>query len=342
MKRFLGGLIATVLISLAVIASAQDIDPTGRKVLEQFTGVWDIEVADKPSKANPEGSTTRATEIGSFGLRERFVIGRSHPQRGEKSFWLMTYDSKMHSFPFWFFSNSGALGGEWRGVWNADTKTLSSRATDTPPHWTSSGTNTFPDDKTVDVEFWMKDEMGLLLFHGTAKKTRQPDAADAKALEAWSKAGNAVAMPPAELKVLERLAGDWDAEMVSRPAEWTPQEQRSKSLVTRRWILDGWFLHDIAAPEKDAEGFSLLSYDAGLKKYRGWRFNADGTCSKMSGDWSEEKQMLSFRGEGDDGQVINSMVRFISNDRHIWSVEVKDGTGKLLFDADWTVNRRKG
>jgi hypothetical protein len=342
MKRFLSCLVGITVICLVTSATGQEGDPTGRKVLERFVGVWNTEVVDNASKLNPEERKSKDTEIVTLGLRERFVIGRLQRDPGaEKSFWLMTYNPRTGSFPLWFFSSGGTMGGEWRGVWNADTKTLTSRATDTPARWTSEGTNTFPDGETVNVDVWMKDEMGSVLFHGTAKKTRQPNAAGAKALEAWSKAGKPATMPPAELKVLERLAGDWDAEMVSRPAAWTPKEERSKSSVTRRWILDGWFLHDIAAPEKDADGFSLLSYDAGEKKYRGWRFSADGTCSKMSGDWSEKEQALSFRGNGDDGQVISSMVRFISDDRHIWSVQVKDAAGKLLFDADWTVNRRK-
>jgi len=38
---------------------------------------------------------------------------------------------------------------------------------------------------------------------------------------------------------------------------------------------------------------------------------------------------------------MQSNVRFIDKDRHVWKVDIKDGDGKLYFDGEWTVTRRK-
>jgi hypothetical protein len=50
---------------------------------------------------------------------------------------------------------------------------------------------------------------------------------------------------------------------------------------------------------------------------------------------------MSFRADLGDGLVARSSLRFMDKDRHIWKVEIKDGGGKLYFDTEWTVTRRK-
>ena len=135
----------------------------------------------------------------------------------------------------------------------------------------------------------------------------------------------------------DRLIGEWDAEEIVRPAQWTPKETRTPRKISRKWILDGWFLQDEPA---DRAGVSLFSYDPGLRKYRGWWFDSKGNRNKSFGEWNETSQTLSYRAELEGGLFASSSANFVDKDHHVWKVQVKDAAGKLYFDAQWNVARR--
>lgn len=48
-------------------------------------------------------------------------------------------------------------------------------------------------------------------------------------------------MKPAELKVLDRLAGKWRYEWESKPTEGEPKGSKGTGTSTNEWTLDGWF-----------------------------------------------------------------------------------------------------
>lgn len=324
-------------------AQAQETElADGFKVMDRLVGNWRTEVTDKPSKFVPNDGKFADIESTSPTLKGRFIIGRQIRQGGgDKSLWLMTYNPKTDNHSFWFFSSSGVLGSEWLGKWHEPGRKWYGRANDTPAGWDSQGSIQFPDEKTVKVNVWMKDETGAVLLDSTAEKTRQPDASLEKTLASWAESGATARPLPPELKVLEKLIGEWDAAAVFRPAEWTPKEERSTSKVTRKWVLDGWFLQDTAEISNGSESISLLGYDAGRKKYRGWWFNSEGDRNKSFGDWDEAGGTMSFRADLKDRLVSTSSVKFIDVDHHVWRVQVKDAGGKLFFDGEWTVTRRK-
>jgi hypothetical protein len=341
------GLILTVAVSAIVVAPAtrsQEEKSTpkaeGFKALDHFVAAWNTEVTDKPAKWLPQGGKRNVQESISWILKDRFILGRevSRPDGG-KALWLMTYDPKAKTYPFWYFNTSGVLGGEWSSTWDEATKTLTGKATDTPKGWTSRGTNHFPDGNTDQVAVWMKDETGTLLFDSASQKTRQPPEAGEKTLAQWSKQTPDDKLPP-EMKVLERLVGTWDAKAVSKPAQWTPREVRTTSKIVRQWVLDGRFLQDTSEISDGSESLSLLTYDPQMKAYRSWWFSSEGHTSKSGGKWDAASETLSFRSNLGNGLTSYGSVRFIDRNRHSWRVVVRDGGGKLYFDTQWTVTRR--
>ena len=322
-------------------AQAQDDATAGLKALNHFVGNWNTEMTAKPSKWMPEGSKGTVKEHTSWILKDRFIQGREirHPD-GEKSMWFITYDPKSNSYPMWFFNSTGVLGGEWSGTWDEATKTLTSKSTDSPLGWTSQGTNHFPDNTSVRSAAWMKDDTGTLLLDMAWKKTRQPVDAAETTLAAWSEIERSAEMSP-EFKIMERLIGKWNTIAVSKPAEWTPKEERTTSKITRKWILNGQFMQDTSDVLEGPEGLSLMTFDPVMKKYRGWWFNSEGHRNKSIGNWDAKTETISFRADLEDGLVSQSSVKFIDEDRHVWKVVVKDGDGKLYFDTEWTVTRQK-
>jgi hypothetical protein len=239
------------------------------------------------------------------------------------------------------FDNKGIYGGEWSSTWDEATKTFTGKATDTPKGWTSSGSNRFPDKNSNHATFWMKDESGTLLFGLEAKKARQPNDSGEKVLATWSKLEKADPPLSLELKVLERLVGSWDVVGISKPAAWTPKEVRTTSKVTRKWVLDGHFLQDTTEASDGQEMFSLMTFDSQVKKYRSWWFSSEGDNNKSSGDWDGATETISLKSNLDEKLVGQTSVRFVNKDRHVVKMEIKDGDGKLYFDGEWAVTRRK-
>jgi hypothetical protein len=252
----------------------------------------------------------------------------------------MKHDPDSKSYPFWFFNSKGVLGGEWSGTWDEASKTLTSQATDTPKGWTSRGTNNFPDKKSVNVTFWMKDESGTLLFDMETKKSRQPDEAGRKTLAAWSKTEKSETPLSPEMRILERWIGTWDTVAVAKPAEWTPKEARTTSTSTRTWVLDKSLVMESTQNSDGKEGLSLFTYDPKQKAYRHWWFGSEGHTTKSTCQWDDVSETLSFRSE-DNGLTSRGAMRFIDDDHHDHRLVVTDGDGKLYLDMKWTITRSK-
>src|SRR5262249_33114438 len=89
---------------------------------------------------------------------------------------------------------------------------------------------------------------------------------------------NAAQVPPRppELNVLQPLVGNWDNELISKPAEWTPKEQRLTSVGKTTWQLGERFLQ-VRGRSNDGkvESAQMITYDPQKKVYRQWYFDSD-------------------------------------------------------------------
>jgi hypothetical protein len=225
-------------------------------------------------------------------------------------------------------------------TWDAANNTATGRATDTPAGWTSLGTNRFPDANTNIVDVWMKDEKGTLLLDSHAEKARQPADAAAAILTDWSRSEPS-ADRPEELKVLGRLAGTWEAVVVSKPAVWTPKQTETTATWQREWILNERFLLATRTDGNETSQLSLFSYDPQSRDYRYWSFTPDGSPSQSRGGWIASEQAFAFQSEPRDGKTMTMSVRFVSDDQHEWQLTVLDDDGTKYLDMAVTTTRRK-
>lgn len=320
---------------------ARSATPASPAEIDRFVGIWNTEAVHKPSKSAPAGGQSTARESTSRILNGRFVRGRelSRPD-GVKSLWLMTYDPKTNSYPFWFFNSAGVLGGEWSNTWDADALTFVGKATDTPRGWTSGSKNHFPDANTNEASAWMKDDAGALIFEFEARKTRQPVQPEDTIAAEWARPADATALTD-ERKVLDRMIGAWDAEIVTKPAEWTPKELRTTASVTREWILNGQVVATSTKISDGQEHLNLSAYDAQARVYRNWWFSSDGNHNKAAGTWDSATQSLKFSATRDDGLKFESVMRVADADRQEWEVKVTGRDGKVYFENATTATRRK-
>ena len=172
-------------------------------------------------------------------------------------------------------------------------------------------------------------------------KNRQANEAGRKTLAAWSKNERPDKPLSPQMKVLARLVGTWEATAVFKPAEWTPEEVRTTSKITRTWILNGSFVLDESAGSDGKAGMSLFTYDPKQAVYRSWWFSSEGYTSKSTGQWDPASKTISMRSDIGNGLSSRSTARLIDDDHHDWRVVVTDAAGKLYFDTTWMVRRSK-
>ena len=317
-------------------------DKGGGDVLDRFVGVWKVSDTVKPAKWTPEGGKIAEQESTVWALKRRLVLIRAiNPAEKRKSLWIATYDAKQNAYPFWGFDSRGLSGAQWRLTWDAPANKAVGHATDLARGWTSGGSNHFTDADTNVIEHWIKNENGDLMFHHIGKKERQPAKSEAAVVAAWKKHEPADNLP-AELKVLDRMVGTWDAVSTMKPAEWTPDGGRSTMKITREWILNGRFVMDTPLHSNGQEGMTIIGFDPNQKVYQGWRFNSEGEFprSPFKGSWNAKSQTLSYVGKLEDGKTNRSSVRFFGRNQEVWEIKVTDADGKVYFDMDTIATRR--
>jgi hypothetical protein len=147
-------------------------------------------------------------------------------------------------------------------------------------------------------------------------------------------------MPP-ELKVLEKFVGTWDCEIVTKPAVWTPKEERQRAVEVNEMALDGWFLHGCSKTQ-DGKTLAVLmnTYDPAKKEYRTWRFVGKG-CEELIGQWDESTSTMTITTDHGYGITTKAAFHVIDQDHREYRIAAKDGDGKVYLDIQATVTRRK-
>ncbi len=330
-----------LLLFVTFTASAQEQTTAPKnEVLQRFVGVWDLKSSLKPAKWNPEGGESTGKESTVWALKNRVILIRDMSQPdGRKGLFIATHDTRQDAYPFWCFDSKGLMGTQWLFKWNAEANAAVGRSTESPPAWTSGGQNRFPDANTNLVTSWMRNENGELLMENSGRKDRLPSDREAAIVAAWKKHEPAADLP-AELKVLDRMIGEWNLVQIQKPAAWTPGGGRTTSKIERQWILDGRFVMETAIISERRENMSLFGFDPQNKVYRGWWFSSDGNRNTPTGSWSEQTQTMSLLTDLDDGIKIRSSGRFVDPNQEVWEFKATDAAGKVYLDMEITATRQ--
>lgn len=315
---------------------------SGEDVLERFVGIWKLDGEALPSKWTPEGKAISGHENAIWALKKRVILIRAVDQiDNRKSLFISTFDPANNVYPMWGFDSQSLMGVEWELAWDADSKATVGHATDLPTGWTSNAVNQFPDADTNNAAGWIKDDVGEVLLNQKFIKKRLPEEDGPEIAAAWSKIEEPDNLP-AELKVLDRMIGDWDAVSTMKPAEWTPEGGRSTMIIKREWILNGRFVMDTPIHSNGQEGMTIIGFDPNQKVYQGWRFNSEGEFprSPFKGSWNAKSQTLSYVGKLEDGKTNRSSVRFANRNQEVWEIKVTDADGKVYLDMDTVATRR--
>jgi len=180
---------------------------------------------------------------------------------------------------------------------------------------------------------------GGLLTHRLLAAQRSPEASTADA----APREEAQPVKPAELKVLDRLAGKWRYEWESQPTEGEPKGSKGSGTSTNEWVLDGWFQqHKGKGDNPPHEILEVWTYDAHTKTYRAWGFMAPGANHyESAGTWDEKTNTLTYKGKGPGDVTFESTMHFIDEDNRVGTRVAKSAAGKSVQDTRLNLTRQK-
>jgi hypothetical protein len=153
---------------------------------------------------------------------------------------------------------------------------------------------------------------------------------------------------PKELDVLRQYVGDWTSEVTSKPAVWTPEEQKFLTTNHAEFVLDGWFLqhievnHIVGDPAKVTKALMVSTFDPQSRKYVTWFFQSSGIMNKSLGEWEPERKTLTFTPVEPPPNTTGKFAEVFPNAETInGTLTYTDADGETMFDMVWTRTRQK-
>src|SRR4029453_11312512 len=102
--------------------------------------------------------------------------------------------------------------------------------------------------------------------------------------------------PPAPMAVLDRLVGDWHNESVGNTLG-NPAGDKVVTQLKSRKILGGRMIaSEETQPSGQNDSYWIATYDAAMKAYRLWFWNAQGMVIELVGN-ENAMQQIRWKGE---------------------------------------------
>ena len=154
---------------------------------------------------------------------------------------------------------------------------------------------------------------------------------------------------PKELDALRQYVGDWNTEVTSKRAEWTPQEIKYRCKNHAELILDGWFLqnrevnHVVGEPDQMTKAIWFQTFDMNSKKYVTWSFQSSGLIARSVGTWDDVGQTFVLRDvEPPPGTTNRFEERFRNTGEIDGSLTFTGNGGRKMFDMVWVRKKQAG
>ncbi len=143
------------------------------------------------------------------------------------------------------------------------------------------------------------------------------------------------------LRVLDRFAGTWEAEITPLTSEGTPVGKARRTEITAEWAVNGRFLLSRSRDEDGAEGLALRTYDLEKKEYPYWNFNWRGRLYQARGRWNEKTSTMTTERTTPEGHT--EVTTFSpSPDPNTFQFDYKsmNEQGKLIAQSQGKLTRR--
>jgi serine/threonine protein kinase len=319
-------------------AGSPEVPRKAADVVPFLIGSWNIERQLLEQKPIPDKDLDRAIRrhfpIGSDrGILTYDLIAGGKFLRGRGWFgdgtsgalFLHAFDPETKELRHWQAWSNGNADGPTAGLFNPDNHTLMWK------HLLGNGIETFHqldfvDSNKIRSRHFVKDASNTILRESRLMFTRAKQPLAIPSLPADPQR-------PEEMKVLDRLVGDWRNEITVTNFA-TPDKPKPKRETVRakaESILGGRFV-EMTETNRATGGsdYTLAWYDADAKKYREWFFRGRGYVLELEGTWDEATKTLTWTSP--DGRLEGHWI-FKSNDLREFRHLTKAFDGKVLNEV---------
>jgi formylglycine-generating enzyme required for sulfatase activity len=318
-------------------ASSPEVPKTAAEVLPFLAGNWKVERQTvDPKVPSDKGTVTHGFVAGGRFLRGHCSINEPRPDGATiegLDFWC--FEPGQNSLRRWVARSDGFtafISGRFHPASRTLITTLRVGADDRVQQYE------FVDPDTFNFQVFQKDASGMITggFSHKCIRVKEPVAVPRLPLDP---------MRPEEMKVLDRLVGEWHNDKTISVARLFGKSPFDNTVpvvgpdmtsgpavrVKAAPILGGRFIEkfetNVATGVSD---YTLSWFDTAAKKYRTWCFNHTGSVTEFTGTWDEAAKTLIWNSA--DGGLEGRWV-FKSDDSREFRHVVKDKDGKVLNEA---------
>ncbi|HLW66736.1 MAG TPA: family 16 glycoside hydrolase, partial [Gemmataceae bacterium] len=299
-------------------------------ILPFSVGSWKTETTILAPKVPAEYA--RSTGVSTFDLVAggKFLRGYSTADNGRyENLAVEYYDRDKDTVRGWFFTAVGEVTGPSAGKFDAEKHSLL---------WMEK----LPDgvQRVQEFDFSSGNAIKSRLFHQSSMNEIVLDVRNT--FTRLQKPAVLKPQPvdpkrPQELRVLDRLGGDWRANVSVKNAMAGSNPEVSKGQLQIRMILAGHFIEIEEQYETVyRKSHWLAGYDAGKKQYRCWCFRSDDRVFELTGTWDEAKRTMNWTTPDNS---VSGHWTFKNNDLCEQQYTFRDNGGKLLYQIEATLRR---
>jgi hypothetical protein len=311
------------------VRQVRDIPRTVADVLPFMAGAWkvkrvDVDPADPKGKAPSTGDWIYDFVAGGKVLRGRGALddGLTVPLV------MFTVDAADNSVRQWQAWPDGTVGGPVSGQFVADTRTLMLHhrigSIDSVHEFVFINANTFTHS------YFHQDAGGKKLRRSLITFTRAPGAIVLPTLPTDPKR-------PAQMKNLDRLLGDWQAEATVKKSPTPDKATVQRVRFRAESVLAGRFVEATETDETGAASdYSLVWFNDAAKHYRQWLFSSLGQSFEFTGAWDEAGKTMSWNSQ--DGAMSGRWV-FKGEDLREYRRAVRGLDGSSIIEVDGVARR---
>eukprot|EP00913_Durusdinium_trenchii_P035349 g33079.t1 len=306
------------------LASATLLPRTAADLLKFWVGDWRNETRIVVPKLPPAQANGRGILRMSLVADGKFLRGVTTSDNGGfQTLLVQGWDDKKQRLLGWFFMSDGRASGPGVGTWDGAKRTI------VLPERLPGGIQAVHqfevvDADTVKARLFHQNEQNEIVFEmqSTFTRLRTPVAPKPVRIDPQR---------PVEMKVLDRLVGDWHNEVTTtQDGKTTVDTARS----TMRHILAGRMVEGFDAVETaNRNDYWLTWFDPKRKQFRVWFFGSQGPAEtvEFSAVWDAPKSTMSLTSTD---TLIEGQWIFRNKDLREFPITFKDKAGKVQMQMN--------
>lgn len=307
-------------------------------VFDRWVGEWETTFDVRPTATTAE-KAVRGTMTHRKVLGDHFLLSHSVADDMPPFLMFLGWDKFLAEFRIWIFGGGGEAF-ERHGRWESASQMLTMQLVPPSPGVTGTSTDRFIGNDRVESTLFVKAANGQVTRDSrwsARRKSPQPDPLPNLPTAAGP------ASSPEELKLVDKLAGEWTIRATMKPSLSLPNGGEETLIEKNVWVLGGRYLWSRAYNAKgENTSMWIMTYEPNEKSNRVWFFGHDGGTGQWRVSWDANARGFHWRAiDMPPGWIGSGLNRWINDDTWDNQVLIKDEDGRAVIDMTQEKRRKK-